>query len=138
VRGAWRAAARSASTEVLVVLGVPHLVDLAVVDKLLDEERALVLGKGFRKKGNAVIGELCGQPCPVCMTRTCTAAAVTWRARGRDGGRGFRARGGGPVAEPAHSPAGQQDTATMASGSHIDVNDFAPPPAAMDIPAPVP
>ena len=112
---------------------MPHLVDLAVVDKLLDEERALVLGKGFREKGHAVIGELFGQPCPVCTTRACTGAAAAVN-RGHSAGagthRGAQGTRRGPVAEPAHSPAGQQDTATIASGSHIDVNDFAPPPPA--------
>jgi len=76
---------------------VPHLVDLAVVDKLLDEERALVLGKGFREKGHAVIGELFGQPCPVCTTRACTGAAAAVN-RGHSAGAGTRQGGSGHAA----------------------------------------
>ena len=34
----------------------PHLVDLAVVDKLLDEELAFILRKGIWEKGHAVVG----------------------------------------------------------------------------------
>ena len=46
----------------------PHLVDLAVVDKLLDEELAFILRKGIWEKGHAVVGERCGQPRSVCRS----------------------------------------------------------------------
>lgn len=116
---------------------MPHLVDLTVVQKLLDEERALILRKGFREKGHAVVGKLFGQPCPVCTTqaRPGTEASHSAGAGDAKGGRRLRALGGGPVAKPAHSPAGQQDTATMASASNIDVHDSLP---ATTIVGPVP
>ena len=55
----------------MLLAGGTHLVDLAVVNKLLDQKLALLPTECIREKGHAVLGECRGE---VCAVRSCRRA----------------------------------------------------------------